>query len=675
LVPFTHRRLKPHTFDITRHEMTQSLSLKRLSVEQLEDRVTPSWGVPWFDGSSLTLSFVPDGTDISGKASNLFSALGANSSQAQWKGEILRAYQTWAVQSNLNIGLVNDGGQPMGVAGAPQEDIRFGDIRVGARPLSAAPASTASMAGAVGFDYNSKTWAGDLVFNSQYQFGIGDTPGQQSDLFSVALHEAAHSFGLSDQNTDPTSVLYARYQGIYNALALTDTLALRAMYGIRSNDAYEGLLGNGTELTAFNLTSNGNLTAINADVTQLGDVDIYKIVTPSSLTGVTGLTINLRAAGISLLTSRLTVLDALGNTVATTATSDPTNNNLSLTLPNYHASSTYYVKVQGSGTDVFSIGAYVLKLNYSPYNPAGTNADTTNAYYTNIEAGSHLTLATAQTLTPVRATKANTFVLAGYLSSPTNTDWYRITPTAPIGFSGTLFVGTMTTTNGLYPTVAIYGSNGQQLPAVVTQSDNGSFEVQLAGATTGTTYYVRVAAADPTGAHATGIYTLGATLSPVGPTQFESIGSDSLTTSTATQYSTMTVTGDRLTQFALNATGGSTTATTAVRMTLFDATGRAVFTTVALAGQPLSTGAVWLGSGTYTVVFNAATRDGSSLQTLAVDVAARTLSDPIDPYVIDPTETPPPPPVVIDIPVPTPPPAVPIVDPITDPFLGLFTYP
>jgi hypothetical protein len=74
-------------------------------------------------------------------------------------------------------------------------------------------------------------------------------------------------------------------------------------------------------------------------------------------------------------------------------------------------------------------------------------------------------------------------------------------------------------------------------------------------------------------------------------------------------------------------------------------------------------------------VFNAATRDGSSLQTLAVDVAARTLSDPIDPYVIDPTETPPPPPVVIDIPVPTPPPAVPIVDPITDPFLGLFTYP
>ena len=34
---------------------------KRLSVEQLEDRTTPD-GTPWFDGTSVSLSFVPDGT-------------------------------------------------------------------------------------------------------------------------------------------------------------------------------------------------------------------------------------------------------------------------------------------------------------------------------------------------------------------------------------------------------------------------------------------------------------------------------------------------------------------------------------------------------------------------------------------------------------------------------------
>src|SRR5205823_13852150 len=123
---------------------------------------------------------------------------------------------------------------------------------------------------------------------------------------------------------------------------------------------------------------------------------------------------------------------------------------------------------------------------------------------------------------------------------------------------------------------------------------------------------VRVPAADPTGSHAVWIYTLGATLAPVGVTQFSSVGSDILTSAAATHYSSLTVTGDRLTQFALTATGGSATATTAVRMTIFDATGHSVFTTVAVAGQPLATGAVWLAAGDYTVVFNAATRDGSA---------------------------------------------------------------
>src|SRR3954462_10996406 len=97
----------------------------RLAIESLEDRCTPAVGVPWFDGTSLSLSFVPDGTDISGTPSNLNALLGTAGTTAQWKREILRAYQTWAVGANVNVGLAADGGQPMGVAGAPQEDIRF----------------------------------------------------------------------------------------------------------------------------------------------------------------------------------------------------------------------------------------------------------------------------------------------------------------------------------------------------------------------------------------------------------------------------------------------------------------------------------------------------------------------------------------------------------------------
>src|SRR5437868_5056329 len=138
--------------------MSRSLPSKRLLVEQLEDRLTPAFGTPWFDGSSLTLSFTPDGTDISGTPSNLFSLMGSTTAQPQWQREILRAYQTWVAQANLNVGLVADGGQAMGTAGAPQEDIRFGDIRIGARSLSAPGTPGATVADAVGFDYDAKTW-------------------------------------------------------------------------------------------------------------------------------------------------------------------------------------------------------------------------------------------------------------------------------------------------------------------------------------------------------------------------------------------------------------------------------------------------------------------------------------------------------------------------------------
>ena len=110
---------------------------------------------------------------------------------ASWQSVIVQAFQTWAAQTNLSIGLTTDSGAPFGVAGLMQGDSRFGDIRIGARPLS-----PDVMAITVPPDpYFSGTLSGDMILNSSADLNPGD-------LFAVVLHEAGLALGLGE-STDP----------------------------------------------------------------------------------------------------------------------------------------------------------------------------------------------------------------------------------------------------------------------------------------------------------------------------------------------------------------------------------------------------------------------------------------------------------------------------------------
>src|SRR5207245_5129619 len=78
-----------------------------------------------------------DGTPIAGHTSDLFRTLNRQfSTPADWQREIIQASQTWAVNANISVGMVQDSGTPFGVAGQTQGDSRFGDIRIGAQKMT-----------------------------------------------------------------------------------------------------------------------------------------------------------------------------------------------------------------------------------------------------------------------------------------------------------------------------------------------------------------------------------------------------------------------------------------------------------------------------------------------------------------------------------------------------------
>src|SRR5438874_1973275 len=116
----------------------------KLRLEILEDRTVPTvFGNPWPDPGHLTLSFAPDGAGIAGYSqqalgevatSSLYSKLASVGTTVAWKMELLRAFQTWAVQGNINIGLVDDAGRDFGTTPLVPNTIESGNIRLGAYP-------------------------------------------------------------------------------------------------------------------------------------------------------------------------------------------------------------------------------------------------------------------------------------------------------------------------------------------------------------------------------------------------------------------------------------------------------------------------------------------------------------------------------------------------------------
>jgi hypothetical protein len=595
----------------------------RLTLERLEERdLLATWGMAWPNPQHVTVSFVPDGTAIGSAQSNLFQTLNSQAPTSVWETTILQAIKTWAANTNISIALVNDGGQPIGTSGMIQGDSRFGDIRVAAEPLGSDVAAITTP-----FDLTAGTRAGGIILNSS---DFGSASAGLYDLFTVVLHEAGHSFGLPDQTTDPTSVMYAIYSGIRTGLSAADITQIQSLYGgPRNPDIWEGASGNNTMATAAVITTPN----IAADITTPGETDFFQFTIPAYFSY--SMTVEVQTSNISLLTPSLTVYNSSLQIVASASSTNPLNNDAIASVGNLMPGQTYYFQVAGARSDLFGVGSYRLKLfsgYVSPLMIANYDTAYNNTGAASVPNTTNTTISTAMSLeqTAYIGTQGFNRAIVSALSSPGQVAFYQVVAQPTAGGAASTMVATVSAINGstLLPQVTVFDQSGNLINAGILVNDHGSYLVQVANVTPNATYYVEVSANPYAGTNNTGNYLLGMDYitAPIVLTQF---ASNALSGTTNQNFYTMNVGVTQFTHFVLSASDPTATVATAVRMCIYDQNGNIIFTLDAIAGQTVSAN-VLLKQGSYTVSFVAATIDGSALSPFTYNLLGETLTDPMD---------------------------------------------
>jgi len=609
--------------------------LSPLQLEALEDRMVPTtYGVAWPNAQNLSISFVPDGTSVAGTPSNLFALMSTTGSQSAWERQILKAAQSWAAVSNVNLTIVPDGGEPLGTSGLVQGDPRFGDIRIAAAPMP----GPSVVATTVPFSYTGSTWSGDIVLNSDYQFSLGNVAGQEN-LYSVALHELGHALSLPDNYTDPTSAMAPSYTYL-SGLSQTDVANIQGLYGARVPDqsAVPSLTA------AYNLGQGQNTPTVFSQISRVGETHYFQFTAPDASTTVQGLTVNLQTSGHSFLLPSLKIFDGLGNVISSAEASDPTNGDLNVTLPNFAPGSTYFAEITGASRDMFGVGAYQMNFKYQYVTPPPPPTG----------------VAPASNFTFIRAASLQSEGLDTHLQAnstivePTDTHYfYFVAPSSTTtSQTMTVSVNAMQLT-GLRPVVTLYDSNLNPIAATVVENEQGSYTIQATGIQAGAVYYCVVGTQAAIDNNNVGPYRITVDLNNYAAIKYASLAGGTLTQAAPEEASTLTVgTGGGLYNFALSAQTSNSSVASAIQMTVYNSAGKVVFTLVANSGQGVVTGTALLGSGTYTVSFCAATQNGSSLPSMAYTLSGVALSGPLDPYPMTNPTVPPttavtdPPPIV-----------------------------
>lgn len=280
-------------------------------VEGLEGRLLlyATTGGAWQHPSTITYSFVPDGTNVAGFGSNLFSAFNAKWSTATWEAAFQKAAATWEQAANINLVQVSDNGTPMSGGIFQQGDPGMGDIRISG--LTSAALGTGMLAYTLlPPPINGGSEAGDIIVNTSQSWQINS----DYDLLTVAIHEFGHALGM-DHSAIGSADMYAAYNGIKQSLTPDDTAGIDSIYGPRQPDWFMANFNNSTAANAFNLTpyldSQGRVAAQGLDIQTLRTSEWFKVTVPANTNGT--LVVTMQSTNISALDPGVGIEDSTGH--------------------------------------------------------------------------------------------------------------------------------------------------------------------------------------------------------------------------------------------------------------------------------------------------------------------------------------------------------------------------
>ena len=484
------------------------------------------------------------------------------------------------------------------------------------------------------------------------------------------VHEAGHAFGLV-HNTNVASVMNEDYQGVRTGLASTDVANLRALYGTRQADAFEGAGGNDTLATAAAIptTATGVLFA-RGDITTPADVDCFQFTAASKDVLGSGVTLNFRSLGVSLLAADVTIVDDKGKLVASATSNGQPGVFLSLS-PKLEEGHTYYVTVQASAGMDFNVGAYKLAVVYGtgkegggkgndtvvipPSDPTSTVATPT---FVN-DGGTAQTLATASILQAVFGTTSQAhYSQFAQLLSVTDVDVYKVQAPATATGTTNLLVSVHAMSSGLPPVLQFYGSDGSLVAAEQVSGTSSAAVYQLRNVAAGSTYGIRVSSAGSLGAT---LYNLQADFVATA-IDTTTTGAGTLGGTHTTAFHTLIVNQPQVMSFNFQAKADGLSSPTTLWVQLYDSAGNTVSLWMVQTGA-FSTQSLLLQPGEYTFKIWAAFDSTST----AVDYSLRLTSDsnPIGIALADPTLMPP---IAPPVTYTTPPP------PVVKPPFQFYTY-